>query len=107
MQNHVSIQNLKKCLMQQSFIFNSNKKIQRQSIINAKLMKSIEEEISIWNLYDENKAFKIAQATPRNITALVRIIEEKTQQSYIFDSFWMPDLAYLENFVNKIGSILH
>ena len=44
-----------------SFIFNSNKKIQRQSIINAKLMKSIEEEISIWNLYDENKAFKIAQ----------------------------------------------
>lgn len=40
-------------------------------------MKSIEEEISIWNLYDENKAFKIAQATPRNITALVRIIEEK------------------------------
>ena len=73
--------------MQQSFIFNSNKKIQRQSIINAKLMKSIEEEISIWNLYDENKAFKIAQATPRNITALVRIIEEKTQQSYIYDSF--------------------
>ena len=54
LQNHVSIQNLKKCLMQQSFIFNSNKKIQRQSIINAKLMKSIEEEISIWNLYDEN-----------------------------------------------------
>lgn len=107
LQNHVSIQNLKKCLMQQSFIFNSNKKIQRQSIINAKLMKSIEEEISIWNLYDENKAFKIAQATPRNITALVRIIEEKTQQSYIYDSFWMPDLAYLENFVNKIGSILH
>ena len=67
--------------MQQSFIFNSNKKIQRQSIINAKLMKSIEEEISIWNLYDENKAFKIAQATPRNITALVSAYSAKTEHS--------------------------
>ena len=90
--------------MQQSFIFNSNKKIQRQSIINAKLMKSIEEEISIWNLYDENKAFKIAHATPRNITALVRIIEEKTQQIIIFiDSFWMSRFSLFRKiFVKQI-----
>lgn len=79
----------------------------REFIHNKTLMEMIEKEDVIQNLYSKDKKLILTELTPNNITLLVQVIEQVTRQDYIYDSFWLPDIMYLENFVNKLEKILN
>lgn len=74
----------------------------REFIHNKTLMEMIEKQDVIQNLYSQDKKLILSKLTPTNITLLVQVIEQITGQDYIYDSFWLPDIMYLENFVNKL-----
>lgn len=74
----------------------------REFIHNKTLMEMIEKEDIIQNLYSQDKKLILSKLTLTNITLLVQVIEQITGQDYIYDSFWLPDIMYLENFVNKL-----
>lgn len=81
--------------------------IDRELIHNKALMGMIEEEDVIKNLYSQDKKVILTELTQNNITLLVRVIEQVTKQDYIYGSFGLPDIMYLENFVNKVEKILY
>ncbi|MBD5535889.1 MAG: hypothetical protein HDQ99_09590 [Lachnospiraceae bacterium] len=79
----------------------------RERTHNKVLMEMLEKEDVIQNLYSQERKLTFTELTPNNITQLVRVIEQVTSRNYIYDSFWLPDLMYLENFVNKIEKIVN
>lgn len=96
---------LKKYFMQQHYILNTNHSPQRAVVKNTLLMSVIMPQITALNLYDHSNTLQITNASPQRITSLVRIIENATHHPYIYNSFWLHDLIYMENLINKIDTI--
>ncbi len=75
---------------------------QRKVPFDKSLLNEVLSYPVISDLYSKDGALLLRNATTRNITRLVQLIETLTNQTYIVDSFWLSDIFFLENLVNKI-----
>lgn len=75
---------------------------QRKEPIDKKLLEQILSFSVISDLYNNQGALLMSNASIRNITHLVQLIEAITNKPYKFDSVWLSDIVFVENLANRL-----